>query len=186
MWALCWPWPPPTRTKRARGSRVPESLSGWSSEGARERGNREFAAERKAEEQRESRWRRHVDRWLVKLGGAPIDWSRPPHASLTWPLPRIVRDEGEWIPARCARIYSALFPRAVALSGSSFLSSTLFSLFTEAGGRHRGWDSPLPSLTGRNGAVRRHCSSVHADGVHAFSSCNQPLQGPQFMRKEKN
>lgn len=64
-------------------------------------------------------------------------------------------------------------PQRVSLSGSSFLSSTLFTLFTEAGCRDRGGPgagSPVPFLPGTLSAKRclkrRHCSSVHADGVH--------------------
>lgn len=110
-----------------------------------------------------------------------------------------MRDERERIPARCPRIYSALIPRVVALSGSSFLSSTLFSLFTEAGCRDRGGPPADPGaepcallawekwgLRRHSPPVRRHCSLVHADGVHVSLSCNQPFQEPQFLRKEKS
>lgn len=106
-----------------------------------------------------------------------------------------MRDERERIPARCPRIYSALIPRVVALSGSSFLSSTLFSLFTEAGCRDRGGPGAEPcallarekwGLRRHSPPVRRHCSLVHADGVHVSLSCNQPFQEPQFLRKEKS
>lgn len=111
-------------------------------------------------------WWWRIDRWFVNL--RDFNRSISPLPSPLWCSRTTRARESEFLPG--AHGYNLLLSQTGSLSGSSFLSSTLFTLFTEAGCRDKGCPggSPVPSLPGNMGLYVPN--SAQAAPLQ-FSSC---------------